>query len=75
LHDADIVNISYDYTLYYADNQQFLDQIPLRILQVRFNPMILVGENPGDNDPMFVNYDVTQFTLESIWREKTNLYT
>jgi hypothetical protein len=64
LNDADIANISYDYTLYYADNQQFFDQIPPEDSASEIQPNDILGENPGDNDPMFVNYDVTQFTLE-----------
>ena len=64
LHDADIANISYDYNLYYAHNQQFLDQIPPEDSASEVKPNDILGSNPGDNNPMFVNYDVTQFTLE-----------
>jgi hypothetical protein len=66
LADADIQNISYDYTLYYAVAQELLDQIPPQDSESQIQPNDIVGNTPGDNDPLFVNYDVTQFTYAQL---------
>ncbi len=63
LEDADIANIDYDHTLYYAVAQEMSDQfLPQDAASVE-RPNDIQG-GPGENDPMFIEYDVTQFTYE-----------
>lgn len=64
LHDADIGNIKYDYNMYYADNQQFFAQIPPEDSASEIQPNDVMGAAAGEMNPMFVNYDVSQFGLE-----------
>jgi hypothetical protein len=63
VEDADIQNINYDYNLYFASEQTFVDEFIPSDSSSEIQPNIIMG-GVGENDPMFVNYNVTQFTLE-----------
>lgn len=67
LEDADLQNITMDNNLYYATHQPMVDEfIPSDAVasteQVLGNNNIYGGV--GENNPMFVNYDVDQFTYD-----------
>lgn len=65
LEDADLQNVTIDNNLYYASHQEMVDEfIPSDAVasteQCLGNNNIIGGVN--DNNPMFVSYDVDQFT-------------
>lgn len=67
LEDADLQNIVMDNNLYYATHQEMVDEfIPSDAVastqQVLGNNNIIGGV--GDNNPMFVNYDIDQFSYD-----------
>lgn len=62
VEDADIQNIDYDFNLFFASEQAFVDEFIPSDSSSEIQPNIIMGD-VNENNPIFVNYDVTQFTL------------
>ncbi len=66
LGDSDLTNININYNLYYASHQEMVDEF---IPSDSEEPTLAVmGSNNifggvGENNPMFVNYDIDAFTM------------
>lgn len=67
LDDSDLININIDYNLYYATHQELADEfVPT---DSEGSTLEVLGDNnifdgPGDNNPLFVNYDIDLFTMD-----------
>lgn len=67
LETADVQNISVDYNLYFATAQEMVDEFIPSDAQTSTNAALGSNNIFGAvlaNNPMFVNYDVNQFTFE-----------
>lgn len=67
LEDSDLTNIDIDYNLYYATHsvqaEEFIPSDAEGSTQQVLGDNNLIGE-AGDNNPLFVNYDIDFFTME-----------
>ncbi len=67
LDDSDLSNIDLDYNLYYATHQEMADEfIPT---DSEGSTLQVLGENnifgnPGDYNPLFVNYDIDRYSMD-----------
>lgn len=61
VEDADIQNIDYDYNMYYANAQELVDEFIPSDSASEPRPNDIVG-GVGENNPLFMNYDVEQFS-------------
>lgn len=62
LEDADHANINYDHNWFYANSQELADEfLPTDAWNTAPRPNDVMG-NAGDNDPIFVNFDVTTYS-------------
>lgn len=67
LDDSDLININIDYNLYYATHQELADEfVPT---DSEGSTLEVLGDNnifdgPGDNNPLFVNYEIDLFTMD-----------
>lgn len=67
LDDSDLVNIDVDYNIYYASHAEMAEEfIPS---DSEGSTMQVLGDNnifgeAGDNNPLFVNYDIDLYTME-----------
>lgn len=62
VEDADIMNIDYDYNLYFANAQELVDEfVPSDSVSELQDNDIMGGV--GENNPLFINYDVNQFDM------------
>ncbi len=67
LDDSDLTNIDIDYNLYYATHQVMADEfVPT---DSEGSTQQVLGENnifdgPGDNNPLFLNYEIDLYTME-----------
>ncbi len=64
VEDADLANIDYDWNWYYGTHQEIVDEfIPSDgASTAEAQPNTVMG-GPGENNPMFVNYDPDQFSM------------
>lgn len=67
LEDADLQNVRFDHNLYFASEQAMVDEFIPSDAVASTNQVLgannLIG-GVGENNPLFVNFNVTQYSLE-----------
>ena len=63
LDDADVANIAYDYNWLYGSHQEIVDEFIPSDSATEEQPNDVMG-GVGENDPLFVNYDIDAFSME-----------